>query len=353
MAEFFFFPARIGRNNPCNDPGEDSFELYSRKPVNSNPEQKTMHGEKYFRTVVKRSELDTFADEFLHSDQERRVVSYTAEKSGRKQQRFKMPRLMGVVNCTPDSFYPGSRYNFTQPTSIESIIEMRPDILDFGGESTRPNAEPISSEEEVKRILPLVRAVSEETKIPISIDTRNPETLQRMVEFGIQIANDISGLEKSSMRALVRENNLEAVVMHSRGTPATMQSLAHYDDLIAEVVEYFFDRLFLCVQDGIEPGKIILDPGLGFAKTWKDNLTILENIRCLDLGFPVLVGASRKSFIGHITEKKVEDRLPGTIAASLYLAHNGVDILRVHDVHENRDALDLIRSIHYFGRETL
>ncbi|EQD57664.1 dihydropteroate synthase, partial [mine drainage metagenome] len=165
------------------------------------------------------------------------------------------------------------------------------------------------------------------------------ETLQSMVAFGIQIANDISGLEKSSMRAIVRENNLEAVVMHSRGTPATMQSLAHYDDLLAEVVEYFFDRLSLCVQDGIEPGKITLDPGLGFAKTWKDNLSILQNIRCLDLGFPILVGASRKSFIGHITGKKVEDRLPGTIATSLYLAHNGVDILRVHDARENRDAL--------------
>jgi dihydropteroate synthase len=141
--------------------------------------------------------------------------------------------------------------------------------------------------------------------------------------------------------------------MHSRGTPETMQSMTDYDDLISEMVEFFFDRLILLQQDGISLDKVILDPGIGFAKTWMGNVSILRNIGSLDLGFRTLVGASRKSFIGHLTGEKVENRLPGTISTSIYLANHGIDILRVHDVQENKDALEVMRSLCDFRNESL
>ncbi|MGC8515930.1 MAG: dihydropteroate synthase [Thermoplasmata archaeon] len=353
MGKIFFFPARYSQRDPGAASVPDRFEVFSADALIKGSRAVRLHGNKFFHTMAERNELGSMINSLNSSEEERRVYSHIMTNAGKKKQGFAFPSLMGIVNCTPDSFYPGSRFDPSVPGSIENLLSSRADILDFGGESTRPGSAKLPVEEEIRRLLPVVSAVSGSSSIPISIDTKNPETLERMLEFGIKYANDVSGFSDEKMRDIVRKNSLDAVLMHSRGTPETMQSMTHYDDLIAEIVEYFFGRLILLRREEISLDKVILDPGIGFAKTWTGNLAILANIGSLDLGFRTLVGTSRKSFIGHITGQKVESRLPGTISTSIYLANHGTDILRVHDVQENREALEVMRSIGDFRDEPL
>ncbi len=353
MGKIFFFPARSGRRDPKEGCMPDLFEVFSADALIKGSREVKLHGNEFFHSVAERDELVSMINGLDSFEEERSVYTHIMKNVGRKNRGFVFPALMGIVNCTPDSFYAGSRFDPSVPGSFENLLQSKADILDFGGESTRPGSAKLRAEEEIERLLPVVSAISSSSSIPISIDTRNPETLQRMLEFGIKYANDVSGFSNETMRKIVRKNNLDAVLMHSRGTPETMQSLTHYDDIIAEIVEYFFDRLVLLQREGISLDRIILDPGIGFAKTWKGNLAILSNIESLDLGFRTLVGTSRKSFIGHITGQKVENRLPGTISTSIYLANHGTDILRVHDIQENRKALEVMRSICDFRDESL
>jgi dihydropteroate synthase len=345
MRKIFFFPARPSRLDNSATSRSNHFEVFSADDLKTGSHEVRLHGDRFFYTIEERDDLINMIEALASSEDERRVFMHILKNAGKKKHMFSFPALMGIVNCTPDSFYPGSRVDPDIPESIENVLHSQADILDFGGESTRPGSMNVSVEEEIKRLLPVVSASSSRSSIPISIDTKNPETLERMLEFGIRYANDISGLSNKKMREIVRENNLDAVLMHSRGSPETMQSMSHYDDLIAEMIEFFFDRLILLQKNGISLDKIILDPGIGFAKTWKGNISILRNIWSLDLGFRTLVGASRKSFIGHVTGQTVENRLPGTISTSIYLANHGVDIIRVHDVQENKDALEVMKSI--------
>ena len=353
MGKIFFFPARHSQQYPGAASAPDRFEVFSADTMIKGSRAVILHGNKFFHTMAEWNELAEMIDSLDSSEEERSVYTHIMRNAGKKKQVFSFPLLMGIVNCTPDSFYPGSRFDPSIPGSIENLLNSKVDILDFGGESTRPGSAKLQVEEEIRRILPAVSAVSSSSSIPISIDTKNYETLQRMLEFGIEYANDVSGFSDEKMRKIVSENSLNAVLMHSRGTPETMQSMTHYDDIIAEIVEYLFDRLILLRRDEISLEKIILDPGIGFAKTWAGNLAILANIGSLDLGFRTLVGTSRKSFIGHITGQKVESRLPGTISTSIYLANHGTDIIRIHDINENREALEVMRSICDFRNESL
>ena len=253
---------------------------------------------------------------------------------------MKRPKLMGIVNATPDSFYPGSRV-MADEKLLEKMIQSAPDIIDVGGESTRPGSPAISVEEELSRVSDIVKHITSVCDIPVSIDTRHPETARRMAELGASYINDIGGFANGEMRKIAAEYDTNCVIMHMKGTPADMNLHVQYDNLIAEIMLFFNDRLLEMQDSGIKAGRVILDPGIGFAKNLNGNLKILREITSLHVGFPLLVGTSRKSWIGGITGLPVEERLPGTIASSIYLQSKGVEFLRVHDVIENRSALEV------------
>ncbi|MEM0156983.1 MAG: dihydropteroate synthase [Thermoplasmataceae archaeon] len=252
-------------------------------------------------------------------------------------------RIMAVINTTPDSFYPGSRH-ILPDSDLDIIIDQKPDIIDIGGESTRPGSLPVSASEEIERIRPVLDYVTSVSRIPVSLDTRHPEVANYFREK-ISILNDIGGFSDRKMVSIAAESDLQCVVMHMRGTPETMQNMTHYEDIVAETVKELQDRAINLMDSGVVGHRIIVDPGIGFAKDAAGNLEILRNIRSYRFGFPLLVGVSRKAFIGHITGRDVNGRLPGTIALTAYFASEGVDIVRVHDVAENRDAVKIIEAL--------
>ncbi len=254
------------------------------------------------------------------------------------------PKLMGVINATPDSFYPGSR-SLGDLKFVNEMIAQKPDIIDVGGESTRPGASAVAVQLEIERVSQIVRHIASTTKIPVSIDTRNPETARVMIDLGASYINDITGFTNDIMRKVASESGAKCIVMHMRGTPENMNSFVRYDDIVPEMIGFFYCRLLELQASGVKPVNIILDPGIGFAKDFHSNLTILKSIDSFKIGFPLLVGTSRKSWIGHLTGQPVEDRLPGTIASAIFLYLHGVDILRVHDVRENRSALEVFDSL--------
>lgn len=255
------------------------------------------------------------------------------------------PRIMGIVNATPDSFYPGSRFGGNSLNKLEKVLEEGPDIVDVGGESTRPGSNEVSVEEEIRRLKPVLDYLSSSYNIPISLDTRNPETVEFALRYGIKYLNDVSGFSDPEMISIAAENSLECIAMHMRGEPRTMQKSTEYDDLIFEMNLFLSDRTRSMIQGGIDPSRIIIDPGIGFAKGLKGNLEIIRELQSFNSGFRILVGHSRKTFIGKLTGEEVSGRLAGTLGVSVYLMMKKADILRVHDVKENREVLDVYSSI--------
>ena len=256
---------------------------------------------------------------------------------------------MGVVNVTPDSFYDGGLY-FEPARAIEQALKLiadGADIIDVGGESSRPGAGPVSAKDEKKRILPVIEVVREKKDILISVDTTKAEVAEAAVAEGAHIINDISaGRFDPDILSLVSRTGAGLVLMHMKGTPRTMQSLASYDDVVAEVKSFLAGRLEAAREAGVREAGLICDPGIGFAKKLEHNLALINNIPALaSLGRPVLVGISRKSFIGKILDAEPEDRLEGTIAAAVVSALNGAAILRVHDVLEVKRALAVAEAI--------
>lgn len=267
-------------------------------------------------------------------------------KCGNREFTFEQPAIMGILNVTPDSFSDGAL--FVSPD--EAVAHARnmvfdgADIIDVGGESTRPGSEPISIEEELRRIMPVVEALVSELEVPISIDTTKPEVAEKCLKLGAHIINDVSGLRNSRMRAVAAKYNVPVVIMHMQGTPATMQINPYYDDVVQEVANYLTHRALWVTEEGI--GQIIIDPGIGFGKTTQHNLLILRHLaRFKELGYPLLVGPSRKGFISAITGRDVGDRLPGTLAAVTACVLNGADIIRVHDVKACKDAMRVAHAI--------
>ncbi|MGC8609149.1 MAG: dihydropteroate synthase, partial [Thermoplasmata archaeon] len=246
--------------------------------------------------------------------------------------------IMGILNATPDSFYSGSIVK-ENDSKILKMIEEKPDIIDIGGESTRPGSLPVEPEKEIERILPIIKTVRDHTDIPVSIDTRHYQVINALLKYDINYINDISGFKDEKMIQIAQNTDLKCIVMHMRGDPQNMQKYTSYNDIIEEVAAFLQSRSMELTDRGIKEERIILDPGIGFSKDFSGNLEILRNLGSFYLGFPLLVGTSRKTFIGHITGKNPENRLPGTIATSIYLAQNKTDIIRVHDVSENRDAI--------------
>lgn len=258
------------------------------------------------------------------------------------------PKLMGIVNVTPDSFSDGGSY-WNTGQAIEHALRLvadGADILDIGGESTRPYAAPVDADEELRRVLPVVQAVCERTKTPVSIDTFKASVAQAALAAGAEIINDITGLTGDpEMLSVAAERGAGVCIMHMQGTPQTMQDAPHYDDVVEDILDYLRERRDALVAAGIPLDRLCLDPGIGFGKTHEHNLTLATNARRFhELGRPLLVGHSRKGFIGKVLGDKTADRTLGTVGVSLALARQGVQMLRVHDVRATRDALLLFEA---------
>jgi dihydropteroate synthase len=258
---------------------------------------------------------------------------------------------MGVVNVTPDSFSDGGVF-FKRDAAVvhaQQLIAEGADIVDIGGESSRPGSEPVSEEEELRRVIPVIEALAPTINVPISIDTYTPAVAEAALNAGARIINDITGLRNPEMIRVAAEHNATVVLMHMQGEPKTMQHKPQYIDVVADIISFFEERIEAARTQGVE--KIIVDPGIGFGKTLEQNLEILHRLNeFTKLGYPVLVGASRKSFIGTVTGAEVGDRLPGTLAAHMMAVLNGATMLRVHDVAECRQALQVMQAIQY-GKE--
>jgi dihydropteroate synthase len=257
--------------------------------------------------------------------------------------------VMGVLNVTPDSFSDGGLY-FDKQLAIDRALQMveeGADIIDIGGESTRPFSDPVPLEEELRRVIPVIEAIAPKVAVPISIDTYKAKVASEALQAGASIVNDISGLRfDPDLARVVSENGAGLILMHIKGTPKTMQLDPHYEDVILEIKEYLKESIKKAESEGVHPDSIVIDPGIGFGKKLNHNLEIFRRLRELEeLGKPILVGPSRKSFIGEILGVPVSERLYGTLGAVAYCALKGVHIVRVHDVKAVRQVLDIIDAI--------
>ena len=257
-------------------------------------------------------------------------------------------QLMGIINATPDSFYDGNPQN-NLPVLLKKCADYLADgadILDIGGESTRPNATPVSAAEETARVLPLVAAAHKKwPQVPLSLDTTKPEVAEAGLKNGVSIINDVSGRTDQAMFSLVRDFNAQLVLMHARGTPQTMQTLTDYDDLIGEITDFLAQKIAQARTYGIPAEHIIMDVGFGFAKTREQNYTLLKNLAHFkQLGVRMLVGLSRKTFLAQKRELPPK-RKAQTLAANFVALQNGADILRVHDVRDTRKIMDFFTEL--------
>jgi len=261
------------------------------------------------------------------------------------------PLVMGILNVTPDSFSDAGRF-FADGAALQQARAMAAagaDIIDIGGESTRPGATRLSAEEEIDRILPIIEKLKEELSVPVSIDTTKAAVARLAVEEGgADLINDISALQFDEfMAATVAELNVPVILMHIKGTPENMQKDPFYSDVIGEITEYFQQRIDFALSHGIKKEKIILDPGIGFGKRLQDNIAIMKNLKKFgEFELPILIGVSRKSFLGLLSGEKIPERRGAeTIAASLYAAAQGAAILRVHDVESTVKALKIWKNL--------
>lgn len=258
--------------------------------------------------------------------------------------------VMGILNVTPDSFSDGGLY-FSEKQAIEQafkLLEEGADIIDIGGESTRPGSEPVSIDEEIRRTIPVIKALSREIKVPISIDTYKAEVARHALDAGASMVNDISGLRfDPEMARVVAKYDVPVIVMHIKGRPKDMQENPVYEALIPEIIDYLRISIRLAIKFGIKEDRIIIDPGIGFGKTFEHNLEIINNLKEFALlERPVAIGVSRKAFIGKILgDLPPQERLEGTAAAVAISVYNGANIIRVHDVKEMARVIKVVDSI--------
>lgn len=256
---------------------------------------------------------------------------------------------MGVLNTTPDSFSDGGQY-FDAEKAIESakrMISQGADIIDVGGESTRPGAQAVSADDEINRVIPVIKALHRSTDIPISIDTSKPEVMKLAIEAGASMVNDVCALSADGALETVAMLNVDVCLMHMQGSPRTMQKSPTYNNVIDDIKDFFDQRIQACINVGIAEDKIILDPGFGFGKTLDHNLEILKHLNEFkSFGLPLLAGLSRKSMIGALlNDRNVDGRVVGSVVGAIIATQNGADIVRVHDVLETRDALTILGGV--------
>jgi dihydropteroate synthase len=261
----------------------------------------------------------------------------------------KQSLIMGILNVTPDSFSDGGKY-FEKNSAINYALEMidnGADIIDIGGESTRPFADPVSLEEEISRVIPVIEGIRKESDICISIDTTKSKVANAALNSGACIINDISAMEVDPLMVGVAiKFDCPLIIMHMKGTPKNMQNNPQYESLISDIKQYLIDRTEFIISKGINPKKIVIDPGIGFGKTVENNFEIINNLNHFTtMDFPVMLGASRKSFIGISLNLPEEDRLEGSLAANVIGLQNGAKIFRVHDVAETNKTLMIANKI--------
>lgn len=255
---------------------------------------------------------------------------------------------MGIVNVTPDSFSDGGRYASTQKALSHALqlVAEGADILDIGGESTRPGATPVPLQEELDRVIPVLEALVKQINIPISIDTYKPQVMQAAIAAGASMVNDVRALQEEGALKVVAGSNAGVCLMHMQGTPQTMQEHPHYEDVVNDVKHFLSERLQACLNAGIRASRIVLDPGFGFGKTRAHNIALAKNLGVLcALGQPVLVGLSRKSVLGQVTGNDVDTRVHASVAAAVISAMKGAKILRVHDVAATKEAIKIVSAI--------
>ncbi|MBI4412116.1 MAG: dihydropteroate synthase [Deltaproteobacteria bacterium] len=263
------------------------------------------------------------------------------------------PKIMGILNCTPDSFLDGGKYSGVSALA-DRAFQMEnegADIIDIGGESTRPGAAPVEIDEELRRTIPVIEAIRKRSGaagIPISIDTTKARVAMEAVTAGATMINDVSGFRADPEMAVVAaEMKVPVVLMHSRGTPQTMQTMTDYRNVVDDVMAELKQSVDRAHKAGLKKDQILIDPGFGFAKTFEQNIEMLRNLkRFREMGYPIMIGLSRKNFVGIMTgEEKASGRLAGSLALAFYAAMQGIDILRVHDVAETRDVVLAFRRL--------
>jgi len=272
---------------------------------------------------------------------------------GRFELTLKRPLVMGIVNLTPDSFSDGGRYNQLDAAvhHARQLVAEGADILDIGGESTRPGATGVCVEAELQRVLPVLDALRD-AGVPVSVDTCKPAVMRAVLAAGADMVNDICGFRSAEAIDAVATSNCGVCAMHMQGEPRTMQDAPTYENVVTDVADFLADRARALRAAGVARGRIVLDPGVGFGKTVAQNLTLLRELAALQAltsdssgAYPLLIGVSRKSMIGHLTGKPVDERLPGSLAGVLAGVARGASIVRVHDVAATVDALAVWRAI--------
>lgn len=256
--------------------------------------------------------------------------------------------VMGVVNMTPDSFSDGGQYN-SVALAVQRARQMVEDgatLVDVGGESTRPGAAPVSEQEELDRVCPVVETLARELDVIVSVDTSSPGVIAETARLGAGLINDVRALQRDGAAAAAAAAGLPVCLMHMKGAPGTMQQSPEYRHVVRDVAAFLMDRVRACEAAGVPAGRILLDPGFGFGKSLEHNLKLLAALEQLKvLGYPLLVGMSRKSMLGHITGREVAERLPASLAVATIAALKGAAIIRVHDVRETVDALKVVDAV--------
>lgn len=256
--------------------------------------------------------------------------------------------VMGILNVTPDSFSDGGRYDQLD-NALKHALKMQQEgaeIIDIGGESTRPGAKPVSLDEELERIVPVIEKIREHSNVAISIDTSKPEVMQAAIEAGASMVNDVNALHAEGALEICVKHQLPVCLMHKQGDPQTMQNNPQYLNVVDEIKQYLIKRANTCIEAGVSKRNIIIDPGFGFGKSLKNNLSLLKEMQqfCV-LGYPVLVGVSRKSMFAMLLDKGVEERMIASVSAAVIAYQKGARFFRVHDVAETCDALKLCEAI--------
>ncbi len=259
------------------------------------------------------------------------------------------PLVMGILNVTPDSFSDGGQFQQLEAAKkqAEQMLASGADIIDVGGESTRPGAKPVSLQEELDRVLPVIELLKKELGAVVSVDTYKPEVMQAAIALGVDMVNDVNALQAEGAVDLVVEHQMPVCLMHKQGTPEQMQHSPQYVSVVDEVIAFLQQRAEVCEQAGLGKSKIILDPGFGFGKTFAHNIELFESLdQLIMLKYPVLVGVSRKSMIGHLMgNAPLEARMLGSVTAAVIAALKGAQLLRVHDVKETKQALDVALTL--------
>jgi len=259
-----------------------------------------------------------------------------------------VPQVMGIVNVTPDSFSDGGQYFSADKALLQArrLVDEGAAIIDIGGESTRPGSAPVDVEEEIRRVLPAIKAISSELNVVVSIDTMKADVMRAAVNAGAGLINDVNALRSDGALQAAAELNVPVCLMHMQGSPQTMQQSPHYDDVVAEVMTFLQQRILACENAGISREKLILDPGFGFGKRAKHNLRLMKHLQTfLTLDLPLLVGVSRKSIVGEMLNVSVDDRLSGSLALASIAVWQGAKIIRSHDVRETVQAVRLCQYV--------